>query len=499
MSPPKLELGFYAVMGGFEVVIKKEATEKPGDETATEQAGDETTFRKTLTPFGVVLLETLGMFKKQDIDEIKDKSKANNLSKVLACIQALWMVVQAIGRKANGLPLTLLELNTIMHVVSVLAMYALWLNKPQDVVRPTEIAIPDDTEGWVVSLLLRAKKIEERPKMTGEKAKTTRDDDFVTPLNPCLIYNGSTGAFTYRTDNAEGPIRNIINETSKITNATDSPHGGPGTDASTVDGNNQISAIDADEINHSETDANAHSETNSPDTEARASAATWDDSEIASICFQLADKTIVISFSGSTVTDLESMTLLNFTADLRRISLPRLTQQQARFLTDYVRDQKVIGDRKVSFSTIMQEFKAAGCEDYARNLNQDHVEHFRTLGLWWAFMGPLIAFSLIYGGIHLIPWNGHFPTRLERHIWRISCCEVMVGIPVFNLTKECFALFYKLKGRWVKNVFMLVGTVMMAQYMIARIFIFVEAFASLRNLPVGAYDTVKWTEQWPHF
>ena len=54
----------------------------------------------------------------------------------------LWMVVQAIGRKANVLPLTLLE-----HVASVLAMYALSFNKPQDVRRPTEIAIPDDTEG----------------------------------------------------------------------------------------------------------------------------------------------------------------------------------------------------------------------------------------------------------------------------------------------------------------------------------------------------------------
>ena len=75
----------------------------------------------------------------------------------------------------------------------------------------------------------------------------------------------------------------------------------------------------------------------------------------------------------------------------------------------------------------------------------------------------------------------------------------MAGIPVFNLTKESFAFFYEWKGRWIKNVFMLVGTVILIQYMIARIFIFVKAFASLRNLPVGSYITVKWTEQWPHF
>ena len=41
----------------------------------------------------------------------------------------------------------------------------------------------------------------------------------------------------------------------------------------------------------------------------------------------------------------------------------------------------------------------------------------------------------------------------------------------------------------MKNVFVLVGTVILVQYMLARIFILVEAFASLRNLPVGSYKT----------
>ena len=119
----------------------------------------------------------------------------------------------------------------------------------------------------------RAKTTGERAKTTGERAKTTGDDDFVTPVNPCLIYNGSTGAFIYRTDKSEGLIWNYNNETSRKNSLTNSPHGGTdgsGTDASTVDGNNEISGtitIGADnEINNLGTDANAHSETNSPDT-----------------------------------------------------------------------------------------------------------------------------------------------------------------------------------------------------------------------------------------
>ena len=93
----------------------------------------------------------------------------------------------------------------------------------------------------------------------------------------------------------------------------------------------------------------------------------------------------MISFSGSRVTDLKSMTLFNFTAYDREISFPGLTQQKARFLTDYVCDNgEVIGDRKVAFQTIKQQFKAAECEDYARKLNMSSTLALSDYGwhLW---------------------------------------------------------------------------------------------------------------------
>lgn len=36
-------------------------------------------------------------------------------------------------------------------------------------------------------------------------------------------------------------------------------------------------------------------------------------------------------------------------------------------------------------------------------------------------------------------------------------------------------------------------------YPSARLYILVGAFAGLRILPVGAYDTVVWASMWPHF
>lgn len=39
---------------------------------------------------------------------------------------------------------------------------------------------------------------------------------------------------------------------------------------------------------------------------------------------------------------------------------------------------------------------------------------------------------------------------------------------------------------------------LLAVYPFARCYIVIEAFASLRSLPSGAYQTAGWAEMWPH-
>lgn len=72
--------------------------------------------RLTLTARGVALLASCGHLPNVAKAEITDKSKANNVAKALVIIQASWMLVQVIGRLFAGLPVTLLEVNTIAHV-----------------------------------------------------------------------------------------------------------------------------------------------------------------------------------------------------------------------------------------------------------------------------------------------------------------------------------------------------------------------------------------------
>lgn len=69
-------------------------------------------------------------------DEIWDKSKQDRLSKVIASIQIGYFILQCIGRAAQHLVITTLELNALAIVVCSLMTNFIWLHKPSDVRKP---------------------------------------------------------------------------------------------------------------------------------------------------------------------------------------------------------------------------------------------------------------------------------------------------------------------------------------------------------------------------
>jgi hypothetical protein len=69
---------------------------------------------------------------------INDKSKANVFVKTITGIQALWFGIQCVSRSTQGLSISLLEFNTVIHAACALALYFfLWWHKPLDVEEPT--------------------------------------------------------------------------------------------------------------------------------------------------------------------------------------------------------------------------------------------------------------------------------------------------------------------------------------------------------------------------
>ena len=58
------------------------------------------------------------------------------VSSPIALAQISWMLIEIIASQVDGLPITLLELNTLAHVAYALLLYLLWLHKPQNVQLP---------------------------------------------------------------------------------------------------------------------------------------------------------------------------------------------------------------------------------------------------------------------------------------------------------------------------------------------------------------------------
>jgi hypothetical protein len=121
-----LEHGFFAVMGGFVASVNAE------DAWILDDG-------PTITARGIIELAKRDQLPEVDTKTIRARSKTDRLSKTVVIFQATWMFIQTIARRCSGLPVTLLEINTLAHIVCALALYVIWWKKPQDAEEQTEI------------------------------------------------------------------------------------------------------------------------------------------------------------------------------------------------------------------------------------------------------------------------------------------------------------------------------------------------------------------------
>lgn len=139
----------------------------------------------------------------------------------------------------------------------------------------------------------------------------------------------------------------------------------------------------------------------------------------------------------------------------------------------------------------------------------------------------LFIVILAYCCLHFIAWDFDFPTRVERILWRVGCITIVATTFIF-LACETYQDGHRL-GRWQRwywkifpknpaNIarvdtmeknrremefvpfweFVIMSPVTFI-YTLARTYIVVEVFVSLRSLPAGAFDSVQWSLYIPHF
>jgi hypothetical protein len=173
-----------------------------------------------------------------------------------------------------------------------------------------------------------------------------------------------------------------------------------------------------------------------------------------------------------------------------------------------------------------------------------------------AFYIALAATGSVYGGLHLLAWNGPFPTAAERTLWRFSGFLIAAPLPLglillmvlflaimiydakpllMWVCSPCRLLptqsFVKLFKRICKNypmrylrdgitvverVFSIIpkpsmnlaepgpSTLFLISafalvYLAARVYLVVECFINLAHLPAEVYKEPEWSNLIPHF
>ncbi|KAI9808941.1 MAG: hypothetical protein M1827_007115 [Pycnora praestabilis] len=471
---------FYATMGGLAFEV---------DEPSQEEALSflPTRSRLTLTARGVLLLARCGHLPDIDKGDIEDKSKADSIAKTLVCIQAGWMMLQIAGRIATKLPVTLLEVNTLGHILCAFVIYVLWWHKPREVYEPTII-----TGDWVnplcVYMYMSSRVSGHNKTSNGVLAQTWLKPEFLG-----LAYYPEQHEIQTDIREENRATRNVSNQAT-IQIDQDFPQGNIANEAASESTAPQRIA------NTIFTNANSNTGSNTGRLAIR-------------------PQPLITSPTGKrtrqrTIRRLEQMTTLDPIEDTLSKQLRR-----KELAVEAIHSYPAISSRFVSNSQPTTMTNETGNSDSSTGVGwlEPITEQLlsKTISNWPAdnllpglggeVMGAALWFaSMAYGGIHVAAWQEYFPTPAERIMWRLSSVYISCsGLLWFILNifahvspwaSEWWDRFYGMQAHWTQYVFLgLVAAACGLLYIFARVFLVLDSLISLRKLPVGAYTTLRFT------
>jgi len=444
--------------------------------------------RLTLTPAGIRKIasnapELLPNIEKSDIE---DKSKANGFAKFLVCAQACWFIVQTVGRLATGLPISLLEMNTLLHALCCLLIYLAWWHKPLDITEPHLLDISQSYIRKVCAWMM----VKDTQHVL---AYTKSADGKSSQLEPfdrwelCLRYENDM-------QDEESYIHKHLVRAKENNRQEGRPER-----ATTVDDRGWLIVYQGQSVHG----------------------------------FVLVDTRGTINrlggFHGRKIyakLGASEVECLRLAQSLRMEDDPGSVWKFGDAM-DWLWEGKMLGYG--SPITKSPDDEGMQRRDY-RYMSPDKM-------LW---AGLLLA-SSIYGGVHLLAWTGPFPNKTQRLLWQISCFIIAgpIGIAplfcalIFSLYRGLWALslscdflvkhFSACKG-WrdafdaflennledsfilesmypdidhlaVKVLAYACGSI----YAAARTYLIVECFINVAHLPDDVFREPTWSQYLPHF
>ncbi|KAI4094783.1 MAG: hypothetical protein LQ344_002029 [Seirophora lacunosa] len=460
--------GYFVLMGGFVIDVSHLHNSLS---------------RLTITPKGVAFLAKYGHFVKIPDSTIQDKSKADTLAKVLVCVQVSWMLVQTISRRIVGYPITLLEVHTLVHVACAIAMYVLWFRKPLDVRDPAWIDF-HEYEDLIALMLVRNYGLGARVRAHGEGESV--------PIKSVEhnFANGSESAYLH-----------VYPPSEKSRPATASAESNP----------------QADPILR----------LSPPKSSSLATPRVIQHDEVHGI-----DYVLEPSLHGPAACSLVSGESLECGIG-PAINVQSLWGAQEEHQGGGGHLRISLTSRDVRRWTLAAQASRRIGEELYRDSPKPSVNYFTSYahsifldrkGLQAGFYGYFCAWAsggliaalticMFYGAAHATAWTFIFPTDVERLLWRISCLDTIAGV-VSLLACFSIIVFHHEHGRklmWksffsrergimplLYRLVVLLGVLNFPLWVLARLYIIVETFISLRHVQLGVYETVEWTDYIPH-
>ncbi|KAH6950699.1 hypothetical protein DER45DRAFT_599269 [Fusarium avenaceum] len=146
------------------------------------------------------------------------------------------------------------------------------------------------------------------------------------------------------------------------------------------------------------------------------------------------------------------------------------------------------------------------------SLSENFVAVFEIVMIrtfWLRFPKLLVlamALPFVYGGVHLFAWNFEFASHIEEVLWKISSIYTAAIFPAYLVFEVSLLIVNFYLGSDPEEVplplyYTKVGIagVVVVIYVASRVFIIMEAFLSLRHVPVGVYISPSWIQAIPHF
>ncbi|THV97105.1 hypothetical protein D6D26_06835 [Aureobasidium pullulans] len=443
-----LSHGFYAGMGGYAFDCNQSFDlEQETFWTKTQ--------RITLTPKGVLLLASCGHLPEITSQEIADKSKVDELGKLVACLQAGWFTVQIISRLACGLPITLLEVTVVGHVVCALVLYALWWHKPRRIEEPT--ILRGFWTGPLAAFMVMSSHIDAAPGSMLPGFQVEQQTLEITTLK-------------FRIEPDDGTVQ-----------------------AETLsNGEQELDKIDS-----------------SLQVRTKTGLSLLYEEEIVS-------KDTIVDWRGQAEARLRLACLAiqqhSAVRTLLRRPICETDRKYASALAAYPEMPKRC--RKKRDREAMLQNMSPWLECDAQNLvthtasDWPHDGLVRTTG--GLVMGTVLwVASIAFSAVHIAAWNAGFPSEAEAWLWRFS--SMFIGFSgllwaflhiIAELSASLWWTWYDIMIGEASQVLTMLVTALCSMcgvvYILARAFLVIEAFVELRSLPTMAYAIPQWSVSIPH-